>query len=191
MWPPPLRLSPPGTATRVAPLSDWLKPLTGEWRSAMPPGRKSLFARKGILNDCTNCARYRTSARLLTRPSETLIAPALCMLTAAMYSSGLAAGLLRRSRRSCFVMPNAASPAPGLQKQPVRNEMRAWARGAEEYRRHAPPARTGRCGTRPNSNGVHRGLFNPPQRGTKRYTTRYRRNPPRAFSLIRRSRNPP
>ena len=75
---------------------------------------KILLAQKGIPERLRKLHKAETSAKLLARPSETLIALALCKPRATRYSSRA-------------VMPNAASPASGLQKQPVRSERRARA----------------------------------------------------------------
>src|SRR5262249_28796696 len=93
--------------------------------SALPSGRKVLFARRAILERLHELHKLVDISNIADQAERNSDRTGLSMPTAAMYSSKFVAGLLKRSRSSCFVMPNAASPAPGLQKQPVRNEIRA------------------------------------------------------------------
>src|SRR5690349_11345726 len=64
-----------------------------------------------------------TSAKLLASPSETRTAPPVGIPSRARYSSKLVPGAGATPLIRSFDSPNAASPAPGLQKHPVRTEM--------------------------------------------------------------------
>ena len=69
----------------------------------------------------------RTSAKLLARPSDTRTAPCSCRRCSVRNSSNVMRRCDRRKHESSspFDRPSAVSPAPGLQKQPVRSEMRS------------------------------------------------------------------
>src|ERR1044071_6144088 len=90
----------------------------------MLPIARRVWSRRVPANSMKRCA----SAKLLASPSDTRIAPALLpprLVTRSrkrvrfMFCGSSASA----ARTSSSVIPSAVSPAPGLQKQPVRSEI--------------------------------------------------------------------
>ncbi len=89
---------------------------------------KIMLDRIGIQKRLRKLHKPGDISKIAGQAQRTLIAPPLCKPRATRYSSRDGFCLPPKcSRGTGFVMPNAASPAPGLQKQPVRNERRARA----------------------------------------------------------------